>query len=328
MCVLTIAVPIYNMERCLEKNLATFDDPRLAARVQVICLNNASSDSSLAIAEAFEERSPEIFQVLDRKTRGYGGSINDAVSMARGKYFRIVDADDWVCTDELVRFADCLESAEADIVYTDYRIVDMQTGREKPVRAGDKGAEYGVCTGDFSVPVKTYPMIHGTTYRTELLRECGFKMQDDTFFVDEEYMLLPAIYARTVLYLDMDIYRYMVSNPAQSTSPQNRSRLQTHQERVIKRVAEEFARAPEGPSTPFVRYRVTRLLGDRFVVLLMYVEDRKEGRRLAKQWEKYVRSTWPDLWPQVSGKARILYLLNAVRLPLGAYLRLKEAFLG
>ena len=60
MCVLTIAVPIFNMEWCLEKNLATYDDPRLVGHVEVICLNNASEDCSKAIIERFAAAKPGI----------------------------------------------------------------------------------------------------------------------------------------------------------------------------------------------------------------------------------------------------------------------------
>lgn len=328
---LTIAVPIFNMEWCLEKNLATYDDPRLMGRVEVICLNNASEDGSKAIAGKFVSGRPEIFRLMDRSTRGYGSSINAALAAAEGKYFRIVDADDWVDTGDLVKLAETLEACEADAVFTDYRIVDMQTGEETPVRAGDKGAVYGRTYTDLSILRETYPMIHSTVYRTALLRETGFAMQDDTFFVDEEFMTLPALHLRSVLFLDLDIYRYMVANPGQSTSPGNRSRLQDHQDRVIRRIVKEYLaakeREPQSPALDYIRYRIVRLLGDRFVVLLIYVEDRKKGRELAGEWEAYIRSTVPDLWPEVKNKARILFAMNGVRLSLPAYDRLKRVLI-
>lgn len=331
MCVLTIAVPIFNMEWCLEKNLATYDDPRLIGRVEVICLNNASEDGSKAIIEKYVSSRPEIFRLMDRDSRGYGSSINAALAAAEGRYFRIVDADDWVNTEDLVKQADALENCEADVVLTDYRIVDMQTGEMTPVRAGDKGARYGEICRDFDVLRKTFPMIHATTYRTGLLRDAGFTLQDNTYYVDEEYILLPALYARSILFLDLDIYRYMVANPAQSSSPGNRSRLQDHQERVIRRIAGEYLaekeRDPQNPALPYVGFRIGKLLGNRFMILLIYVEDRKKGRELAKGWEAYVRETLPDFWPEVRTKARILYVLNSLRVSIPKYHRLKKVFL-
>jgi len=332
MYVLTIAVPIFNMEWCLEKNLATYDDPRLSGRVEVLCLNNASEDGSGAIAERFVSSRPEIFRLMDRPSRSYGSSVNAALAAAAGKYFRIVDADDWVNTEDLVKLADALETCRADVVMTDYRVADMSTGKETAVRAGDAGARYGEIYTDFGILCRVYPTIHGgTSYRTGLLREIGFAMQENTLYVDEEYMLLPMLCARSLLYLDLDIYRYMVSNPAQSTSPGNRSRLQDHQERVIRRIVEEYLkereRFPDNPALTYARCRVCRLLGERFRVLLIYMEDRKKGRKLAGEWEAYIRRTAPDLWPEVKRKARILYALHALHVTLPRYDRLKRAFL-
>ena len=241
MCILTIAVPIFNMEWCLEKNLATYDDPRLMGRIEVICLNNASEDGSKAIIERFAAAKPEIFRLVDRDSRGYGSAINAALALAQGKYFRIVDADDWVNTEDLVKLTEALGSCEADAVMTDYEIVDMQTGDMTPVLAKTGGARYGEVYTDLDILIKTYPMIHGTTYRTGLLRDTGFAMQDNTFYVDEEFMLIPMLHVRSVLYLELDIYRYMVANPGQSSSPGNRARMQDHQERMNKAGEVSFA---------------------------------------------------------------------------------------
>ena len=59
--------------------------------------------------------------------------------------------------------------------------------------------------------MKTLPSIHATTYRTDLLREQEFYMQDNMFFVDEEYVILPYLRAKSVLYLPFDVYRYQVN---------------------------------------------------------------------------------------------------------------------
>ena len=329
MCILTIAVPIFNMEWCLEKNLATYDDPRLSGRVEVICLNNASEDGSKTIIDKFVCARPDIFRLMDRDSRGYGSSINAALAAAKGRYFRIVDADDWVNTEDLVKLADALETCTADAVMTDYEIVDMQTGDMTPVLARDNGARYGELYTDFDILIKTYPMIHGTTYRTGLLRDAGFAMQDNTFYVDEEFMLIPMLHINSVLFLDLDIYRYMVANPAQSSSPSNRARMQDHQERVIRRIADEYLaemkRHPANKALPYARYRLMRLLGDRFMVLLVYVEDRKKGRELAKKWKEYIQSVLPELWPEVKNKARILFAVNSLRISIPVYDKMKKA---
>ena len=141
--ILTIAVPIYNMERWLDKNLTAYCDPALAGRVEVICLNNASTDSSSKIISRYVDRFPQSFTKVDRDSRGYGDSINYAIQHAAGAYFRIVDADDWVDAGELLREVAALETCDSDIVLTDYETVDMQTGKTTICSAGpDAGRNF------------------------------------------------------------------------------------------------------------------------------------------------------------------------------------------
>lgn len=328
--VLTIAVPTFNMERWLRKNLETYRDGRLEGRLEVLCLNNASEDGSKAIMEDFCQTSPGIFHLLDRDGRGYGSSINAAMAQARGQYFRIVDADDWVDTGELVKLVDMLESCEADVVLTDYRIVDMGSGVQTPVRAGEQGIAYHRLLSGFDGPKKTLPSIHGTTYRTELLRSSGFYMQDQMFFVDEEYVILPYLYAKSVIYFPFDVYRYQVANPAQSTSPKNRAKYREHREKVLRRLVGAYLEEKENPArakdaVDYCHARISRGVGDHLTTLYMYVEDRAAGRRLAHEWQLWLMGL-PDksFYAETKSKADTLILLNRLHISLKTYNFLKK----
>ncbi len=329
--ILTIAIPIYNMERWLDKNLATYQVPELEGRLEVLCLNNASEDKSKEIIGKYIENCPKIFTLVDRLSRGYGGSINEAMTRTRGRYFRIIDADDWADTGELIKLVHKLEQCEADVVLTDYEIVNMKTGGMTPVRAGVKGVEYEVKYSGFGGPIKTLPSIHATTYRTDLLRKSGFQMQDNIFFVDEEYVILPYLWAKSVIYYPFDVYRYQVSNPEQSTSPKNRAKYQEHREKVLKRLILEYQKAekenPNNPALPYCFERIRRGVGDQFTTLYMYIEDRKEGRRLAAIWRDFIQRFAPAFWLGVEGKAKMLWLCNLACLRLEFYDQLKK-FLG
>lgn len=313
-CVLTIAVPTFNMDWCLKKNLSTYCDPRLSGKIEILCLNNASEDHSKEIITSFTERMPQIFHLLDRDSRGYGSSINNAIQAASGQYFRIVDADDWVDTEELVRLVEKLESCSCDVVLTDYTIINMQDGSSTPVCVGNQGVPYGEVLSSLCIPSKTLPSIHATTYRTELLRETGFQMQDGIFFVDEEYVVLPYLHVKTVVYEPFNVYRYQVANPEQSTSPKNRGKYYGHREKVLKRLLKEYYHAQAaGCSEDRLQYcheRIRRGVGDHFTTLYIYVDNAKNGRKLAYQWMRYLQQNAPIFWRETRSKAQILRILN------------------
>lgn len=326
--ILTIAVPIYNMERWLDKNLTAYCDPALAGRVEVICLNNASTDSSGKIIARYVDRFPQSFTKVDRDSRGYGDSINYAIQHAAGTYFRIVDADDWVDAGELLKEVAALETCDSDIVLTDYETVDMQTGKMTICSAGRMGAEYNVIFHDFDRPRETLPSIHSTTYSTKLLRESRFQMQDGIFFVDEEYVILPYLAATSVIYYPFDVYRYRVANPEQSTSPKNRGKYQEHRAKVLKRLIMTYRQSVERKANPsalaYCFERIKRGIGDHFTTLYIYVEDKRQGRKLAKEWAAFVQEQMPEAWKLVKGKAHILSLMNSAGISIRWYESLKR----
>lgn len=324
--VLTIAVPTFNMESCLGKNLQTYYDDALIGKLEVLILNNASEDRSGEIAGEYCRRAPELYRLMNRGSRGYGSSVNEAIQAARGTYFRIVDADDWVDTKELLRLVRALESCTADAVLTNYALVDMETQNMTPVTA--EGVEYGTVYTDLKWPARTLPSIHGTTYRTEILRGSGFYMQDGIFFVDEEYVILPYLYISTVIYYPFNVYRYQVANPNQSTSPLNRARYQEHRERILRRLIRAFYEA-KGRGAPagalaYCYERIRRGAGDHFTTLYMYVESRRDGAALARRWRDYLK-TLPEkeLYRDTRIKATLLHILNAFHISLPFYRKLK-----
>lgn len=328
MPILTIAIPIYNMERWLSKNLATYCDPTLVGRLEVLCVNNASTDRSKDIVDQYVREYPQIFTLINRYSRGYGGSINEVIHKAQGTYFRIVDADDWVDTQELIKEINALEDDHYDIVLTDYQIVNMEDGTARSVLAKEFGVKYGVEYRDFRAPRRTLPSIHGTTYRTELLRESRFRMQDNIFFVDEEYVVLPYLKAQNVIYYPFNIYRYQVANPEQSTSPKNRGKYQEHRERVLKRLITEYQNAAlssKDISSDALEYcweRIKRGVADHYTTLLIYVEDKKAGRDYAQKWTRYLKEQSVPI--HCKGKRFILLLLNFWGITPVQYVRLKH----
>ena len=330
--VLTIAVPTFNMEWCLAKNLRTYRDHRLFYRLEVLCVNNASEDSSKEIIESFCSETPEIYRMIDREIDDYGAAINDAISSARGKYFRIVDADDWVNTEDLIKLVDTLEKGGADVVLTDYQMVSMDDQSVKAVRAMERGANYGqVCT-TFEGPIQTLPSTHGTTYRLKLLREHHFYVQTGLFFVAEEYVILPYLYARSVIYYPYDIYRYQVANPNQSTSPVNRARYYKHREKVLRRLITEYHAAQRGDVDAYRLDYCYRRIGlgaaDHFTTLYLYSADRRRGRMLAREWKTFLRMEAPEFWDFARRKVSVLSLLNVLHLPLPLYERIKTLLLS
>jgi hypothetical protein len=63
-----------------------------------------------------------------------------------------------------------------------------------------------------------YILMHSVIYRTMLLRECGLRLPDHTFYVDNIYVYKPLPYVHTMYYMDVDFYRYFIGRDDQSVN--------------------------------------------------------------------------------------------------------------
>ena len=89
MKLLTIAVPAYNAEQHLSKCLDSICREDILDRLQIIIINDGSSDGTSILAHHYEKRFPQSIQVIDKENGGHGSGINAAIMYASGKYFLV-----------------------------------------------------------------------------------------------------------------------------------------------------------------------------------------------------------------------------------------------
>ena len=137
MKLLTIAVPCYNsqeyMHYCIQ-SLVTGGD-----QVEVLIINDGSSDHTKNIAEKFEQQYPGIVRAISQENKGHGGAVNTGMQHATGKYFKVVDSDDWVDVRAYLKILEHLQQLEevqeeVDVVITNFVYENDQVRRKKIMR--------------------------------------------------------------------------------------------------------------------------------------------------------------------------------------------------
>ena len=99
--ILSIVIPTYNMEKYLPVCLDSVTDELVSDRLEVIVVNDGSTDGSLDIIRRYEQKRPDLIKVIDKANGHYGSCVNAGLGIATGKYFKILDADDWFDTSDL-----------------------------------------------------------------------------------------------------------------------------------------------------------------------------------------------------------------------------------
>lgn len=115
---ISVLVPIYNVEtylsQCLDSLVhQTFTD------IEIICINDGSSDGSAAIIQEFQKSDSRI-KVIDKKNTGYGDSMNRGLKKATGEYIAIVEPDDYIDLNAFEKLYDYASTYDAEVVRANY----------------------------------------------------------------------------------------------------------------------------------------------------------------------------------------------------------------
>lgn len=293
---LTVVVPTYNMEKYLDRCLSSLivDESRMSL-LEVLVVNDGSKDRSSEIAHGYESRYPDTFRVIDKENGNYGSCINAALPVAKGKYIKVLDADDFVEMAGLCSLLTFLSETDDDAVITNTIDVDgdgKERGRKKILL--EEGRVYQ--PNDIDEIVLNSLFMHELTYRTDILREIGYRQTEGISYTDLEWAYYPMAAVGKIRYCSADVYCYRQGRAGQTVEMAQRCRSMWMEEKIIKQMFERLESnvsiALPG-SRSFLKLRLS-LYSSRiyFYYLLEYKDVLDE--RLLKEFDDFIkdRSRW------------------------------------
>ena len=214
--ILTITVPSYNVENFLENTLESFVDERVLSAIEVLIVDDGSKDTTAEIGKKYEEKYPDTFRVISKENGGHGSTINRGIQEARGKYFKVVDGDDWVDQDGFAELVHRLKNCNIDYIFTNYYEVNDGTGELNPITF--PGIEKEIEMPFEKIANETRISMHALIIKTSILKENHIRLDEHCFYVDVEYILYPIPYVNSVIYFDIFVYMYRLAQVNQSVS--------------------------------------------------------------------------------------------------------------
>ncbi len=223
MKLLSFAIPCFNsaayMEKCVDSLLKGGED------VEILIIDDGSCDETAEIADRYAAGYPSIVRVFHKENGGHGSAVNLGIEKAQGLYFKVVDSDDWVKEEAYMQILETLKNLTGgekvlDMLISNFVYEKLGQNRHKVMRykhALPVGELFGWDEVRYFHKGQ-YILMHSVIFRTKLLRECGLKLPEHTFYVDNLFVFEPLPYVRNMYYLDVNFYRYYIGREGQSVN--------------------------------------------------------------------------------------------------------------
>lgn len=209
--ILSIIVPSYNTSKYVDECLPTFIDERLIGKVKILLVDDGATDDTAEKIKPYVEKHPDLFFFYHKENGGHGSVINYGVhKLVDTKYFKVIDGDDWVDTEGLVKLVDSLIESNADMVVNDYQMVFPNKTIYQKAFSGS--------SSDTPTLSNLAITIHSLTYKTSIFVDNAIFLREKVFYEDNQFRLFPLEYIKSFLYLPFQVYQYRLGNSEQSVS--------------------------------------------------------------------------------------------------------------
>ena len=216
--ILSIIIPTYNMEALLDKCLTSLilDTKELREKLDVIIVNDGSSDNSSEIAHRYAEKYPEMFSVIDKENGNYGSCINAALPKVKGKYVRILDADDSYFTEELADYFNLLNQLDVELVLSNYETINPDGN---VIAKSGYPLEPNIVSAFSEVPAGLFIAMHSVAYLSEIFKRIKYHQTEGVSYTDLEWVFHPMSQVKTIFYYNRVIYKYLIGREGQTVDP-------------------------------------------------------------------------------------------------------------
>ncbi|MGN0473409.1 MAG: glycosyltransferase family 2 protein [Lachnospiraceae bacterium] len=199
---ISVIVPVYNMEKYLEKCLDSLVKQTLDS-IEIVCIDDGSTDSSPDILKKYESKYPQKVRVLHKENGGQAIARNLGIQQSTGRYIGFVDSDDYVHADMFAVLFETIERTQCDLVECDYTYIDEA---DKPLKKYGHVRKYSDKKDMFHNPLVS-PW--NKLFRREVLIDHQITFPEGVIYEDTAFFLKVIPYINSWEFVDrVFVYHY------------------------------------------------------------------------------------------------------------------------
>ncbi len=125
---ISVIIPIYNVEKYLEKCLESVIN-QTYKDLEIICVDDCSPDNSNKIVQEYLKKDSRIKLIQREKNGGLSAARNSGLNKATGEYVYFLDSDDWIDLDYLEKMVSAMKENNVDVVLNT-KIIKEEEGKQ------------------------------------------------------------------------------------------------------------------------------------------------------------------------------------------------------
>ncbi len=310
---ISFCVPCYNsakdMRKCLDSLLTQRDF------VEIIIIDDGSKDETPQIADEYAANFPQTVRAVHQPNGGHGSGINHALELATGKFFKVVDSDDWVDQEGYALVLDKIREVgdEVDLFvlnYCHYHVdhIAHKISFRNALKA-NKILEWK------DVGILGYSQnftLHSVMYKTSVLHESNVHLPEHVFYEDNYFVYSSLEYVKKLYYIDHLFYMYFIGREGQSVSKESsKKRFRDHA--LMAKLVSEYTDVYKYKKT---NYKLYRVLIHHLALLVCIgctytrLNGTKEGKLAFKKIKTDLKAFNPRLYRQVRYRSIGFWTMN------------------
>ena len=209
----SIVVPVYNVEKYLKECIESLINQTLQ-EIEIICVNDGSTDSSLEILNDFASRDYRI-HIISKENSGYGHTMNVGFAAAKGEYIGIVESDDYALPNMFETLYLLAKQYDVDMVKSNYYEYSEKNNRLLVNYLKDVPYNEVICPAETAELFMTSGIcIWSAIYRNTYIKENNITFHETpgASYQDVSFGYVVLLYAKKILCIKDAFLCYRVDN--------------------------------------------------------------------------------------------------------------------
>lgn len=222
MILLSIIIPIYNVEKYVERCIhSCLKQDLKSSEYEVLIVNDGSQDSSMNIVCQYERQYGNI-RIVEQENAGLSAARNHGIQEARGKYLWFVDSDDDIKENVLRTLVDTAINRDLDILCFDINVIERNNSYIYYIYADKENFVQDGFSFISNVIMPASACV--ALYRKDFLIQNGLFFKEGIVHEDQEFTPRAYCLAKRIAYINVPAYNYWVRSGSIMTSPEKRAK--------------------------------------------------------------------------------------------------------